>query len=227
MLMANKVVVLAIFKDEAAADAAAQSVKDSGLAEDDAIGVLVLNHKGQVKAEKVGKRSTGKGAGIGLALALFTPVGLAAGLIGGGLLGALHHKGLGLDKADRDRIAAELGDGKAAVGVLAPAAEAVAVMAGLTELGGAAESHEVADEDLEEAHAAARRQLLADHQGWSPPSQHQVRYDPGSLAAGLRQLENRQGETSASRSVELRCAAAWGVRRAPDLRRMTSGREPL
>jgi hypothetical protein len=155
MLMANKVVVLAIFKDEAAADAAAQSVKDSGLAEDDAIGVLVLNDKGEVKAEKVGKRSTGKGAGIGLALALFTPVGLVAGVIGGSVLGALHHKGLGLDKADRDRIAAELGDGKAAVGVLAPAAEAVAVMARLTELGGAAESHEVADEDLEEAHAAA------------------------------------------------------------------------
>jgi hypothetical protein len=66
--MANKVVVLAIFKDEAAADAAAQSVKDSGLAHDDAIGVLVLNHKGEIKAEKVGKRSTGKGAGIGLAL---------------------------------------------------------------------------------------------------------------------------------------------------------------
>ena len=155
MLVANKVVVLAIFKDEAAADAAAQSLKDSGLAEDDAIGVLVLNHKGEVKAEKVGKRSTGKGAGIGLALALLTPVGLAAGIIGGGILGALHHKGLGLDKADRDRIAAELGDGKAAVGVLAPAAEAVAVLAGLTELGGAAESYEVAEEDLEEAHAAA------------------------------------------------------------------------
>ena len=118
MLMANKVVVLAIFKDEAAADAAAQSVKDSGLAEDDAIGVLVLNDKGEVKVDKVGKRTTGKGAGIGLALALFTPVGLAAGLIGGGALGALHHKGLGLDKADRDRIAAELGDGKAAVGAL-------------------------------------------------------------------------------------------------------------
>jgi hypothetical protein len=135
------------FKDEAAADAAAQSVKDSGLAEDDAIGVLVLNDKGEVKVDKVGKRTMGKGAGIGLALALFTPVGLAAGLIGGGALGALHHKGLGLDKADRDRIAAELGDGKAAVGV--------AVLAGLTELGGAAESYEVADEDLEEAHAAA------------------------------------------------------------------------
>ena len=153
--MANKVVVLAIFKDEAAADAAAQTLKDSGLARHDAIGVLVLNDKSEVKADKVGKRSTGKGAGIGLALALLTPVGLGAGIIGGGILGALHHKGLGLDKADRDRIAAELGDGKAAVGVLAPVAEADAVTARLTELGGAAESHKVADEDLEEAHAAA------------------------------------------------------------------------
>ena len=119
MLMANKVVVLAIFKDEAAADVAAQSLRDSGLAHDDAIGVLVLNDKGEIKVDKVGKRSTSKGAGIGLALALFTPVGPAAGVIGGGALGALHHKGLGLDKADRDRIAAELGDGKAAVGVRA------------------------------------------------------------------------------------------------------------
>ena len=152
MLIANKVVVLAIFKDEAAADAAAQTLKDSGMAHHDAIGVLVLNDKGEVKADKVGKRSTGKG---GLALALLTPVGLGAGIIGGGILGALHHKGLGLDKADRDRIGAELGDGKAAVGVLAPVAEADAVRARLTELGGAAESHEVADEDLEEADAAA------------------------------------------------------------------------
>ena len=49
MLMANKVVVLAIFKDEAAADSAAQRAKDSGLAEDDAIGALVLNDKGEIK----------------------------------------------------------------------------------------------------------------------------------------------------------------------------------
>jgi len=37
---------------------------------------------------------------------------------GGGLLGALDHKDLGLDGADRERIGRELG--KAAVGVLAP-----------------------------------------------------------------------------------------------------------
>ena len=153
--MANKTVVLAIFTDEATADAAAETVKASGLARDDAIGVLVLDDKGEVKTEKVGKRSTGKGAGIGVALALLTPVGLGVGLLGGGALGALHHKGLGLDKADRERIGAELGDGKAAVGVLAPADEATAVQAKLADLGGAAESHTVTDEDLEEANAAA------------------------------------------------------------------------
>ena len=153
-LMANKIVVLAIFKNEAAADAAAETVKESGLARHDAVGVLVLNEKGEVKAEKVGKRSVGKGAGIGLALALLTPVGLGVGIIGGGGLGALHHKGLGLDKADRERLGAELGAGKAAVGVLAPVSEADAVTAKLAELGGAAESHTVTDEDLEEANAA-------------------------------------------------------------------------
>jgi hypothetical protein len=152
--MANHIVVLGIFNDEASADSAATTLKDTGLAGGDAIGVLVLNENGEVKAEKVGKRSMGKGAGIGLALALLTPVGLGVGVIGGGLLGALHHKGLGLSESDRDRLGAELTGGKAAVGVLAPVAEADAVTAKLTELGGAAESHEVTDEALEEAHAA-------------------------------------------------------------------------
>ena len=152
--MANQTVVLGIFKDEASADAAAMTLKQSGVARGDAIGVLVLDESGEVKTEKVGKRSMGKGAGIGLALALLTPVGLGVGVIGGGALGALHHKGLGLNQADRDRIGAELTGGNAAVGVLAPVAEAAAVTARLSELGGTTESHEVSDEALEEAHAA-------------------------------------------------------------------------
>ena len=45
--------------------------------------------------------------------------------------------------------------GKAAVGVLAPVSEAQFVSDKLAELGGAAETHEVSDEALEEAHAAA------------------------------------------------------------------------
>jgi hypothetical protein len=45
--------------------------------------------------------------------------------------------------------------GKAAVGVLAPVSGATFVADKLTELGGVAETHEVSDEALEEAHAAA------------------------------------------------------------------------
>ena len=153
--MPNKTVVLGIFKDELAADAAAAALKDSGVAKGDAMGVLVLNDKGELKADKVGKRSWGKGAGIGAVVALCTPVGLAAGLIGGGLLGTLHHKNLGLDEADRDRIGRELAGGKAAVGVLAPVAEVDFVTGKLAELGGAAEAHPVSDEALEEATVTA------------------------------------------------------------------------
>jgi len=153
--MANHTVVIAIFNDEESADAAATSLKDSGAAKGDAIGVLVLDENGNLKAEKVGKRSWGKGAGIGAVVALVTPVGLAAGLIGGGLLGALHHKNLGLDEADRERISSELEGGKAAVGVLAPVSEAAVVADKLSELGGASETHPVSDEAVEEAQTAA------------------------------------------------------------------------
>ena len=153
--MANKTVVLAIFNDEASADAAAASLKESGVAKGDAIGVLVLNEKGELKADKVGKRSWGKGAGIGAVVSLVTPVGLAAGLIGGGLLGALHHKNLGLNEAERERSGSELQGGKAAVAVLAPVSEATVVADKLTELGGTAETHPVSDEAVEQAQTAA------------------------------------------------------------------------
>jgi uncharacterized membrane protein len=153
--MSNKTVVLAIFNDEARADNAAAALRDSGMARGDAVGVLVLNEKGELKAEKVGKRSWGKGASIGAVVALVTPVGLAAGLIGGGLLGALHHKNLGLNEADRDRIGGELQGGKAAVGVLAPVSEATVVAGKLTDLGGTVETHSLSEEAVEEAQTAA------------------------------------------------------------------------
>jgi hypothetical protein len=153
--MAKHTVVLAIFNDEASADAAAASLKESGVAKGDAIGVLVLDDKGKLKADKVGKRSWGKGAGIGAVVALITPVGLAAGLIGGGVLGAFHHKNLGLKEPDRQRLSSELEGGKAAVGVLAPDSEATVVADNLTKLGGTSETHEVSDEAVEEAQKAA------------------------------------------------------------------------
>ena len=50
-----------------------QSLKDWDKLDDDvklnAIGVLVLDEKGKIKAQKIGRRSWGKGAGIGVVLA--------------------------------------------------------------------------------------------------------------------------------------------------------------
>ena len=68
--MGDKQVVVAIFPDEAAADTAAQSLKDWDKLDDDvklnAIGILVLDENGKIKTQKMGRRSWGKGAGIGV-----------------------------------------------------------------------------------------------------------------------------------------------------------------
>jgi hypothetical protein len=156
--MASKQLVLAIFESEADADAAAEALKRWDDASDDiklkSTGILVLDGHGELKANKVGRRSTGKGAGIGLILAMATPVGAAA-VIGGGILGALHHKGLGISQADRDRLGQELTGGKAAVGTVVDSREAEAVSAKLAELGGTAETHEIDDAAMAEVDAAA------------------------------------------------------------------------
>jgi hypothetical protein len=157
--MAAHRMVLGIFADEAAADAAVASLmaweKDNQIVSRP-VGVLVADEKGQIKEHKLGQRSGKKGAGIGLVLAVIAPPTLLAGMIGGGILGHFHHKGLGLTDADRERIAAELAGGKAAVGVLVEEdPEAAMISDKLTELGGTAEIHEVTEEALEAVAAAA------------------------------------------------------------------------
>jgi len=151
--MADNQVVLGVFADEAAADAAVEALKAWDKASDDvkltSIGVLVLDEKGELKTHKMGSRSKAKGAGIGLVLAVVAPPTLLAGVVGGTVLGAFHHKGLGMNDADKTRIGAELTGGKAAVGVLATADEAGAIAGKLTELGGDVEAHDVSDEALE------------------------------------------------------------------------------
>ncbi len=152
--MSEKHVVLAIFPDEAAADTAVEALKAWSKSEDekiDAIGVLCLDEQGHVKDHKLGKATVGKGAGIGLALAMLTPVGLAAGLVAGGVLGALHKKGLGLTDDNRDQLAASLKDGKAAVGVLVEPHEADVLYKQLSELGGTVQLLEVSEATLDEA----------------------------------------------------------------------------
>ncbi|HET9781782.1 MAG TPA: hypothetical protein VFR33_08385 [Candidatus Dormibacteraeota bacterium] len=154
--MSHKNVVLAVFPDEPAADAAVASLKEWDKSDDrvklSAVGVLVLDDNGNVKVHKLGSRSTVKGGGIGLVLAVLAPpVGVAAGVAGGGLLGALHRKGLGLTEKDKQRLSTKLFDGKAAVGVLARDEEAVLVSEKMVELGGQPEMYAVSDAALKEA----------------------------------------------------------------------------
>jgi uncharacterized membrane protein len=155
----GKQVVIAIFPDEAAADSAVESLKDWDKLDDDvklnAVGVLVLDDNGKVKTHKLGRRSWGKGAGIGVVLAALTPPTLIAGVLAGGALGALHHKGLGIDGGERDEIAGALENGRAAVGALVADAEASAVAEKLTQLGGELHVLSPSDEAVAEVDAVA------------------------------------------------------------------------
>jgi hypothetical protein len=157
--MGKKQLVLSFFESEAAADAAVASLKAWDKASEEiklgAIGVMALDEKGKLKTHKLGARSMAQGAGIGLILALIMPITLLTGIVGGAIVGALHHKGLSMKKEDRERIAGELEGGKAAVGVLAKPEEAAAVAVKLAELGGTSETHELSEADVAEADQAA------------------------------------------------------------------------
>ena len=80
----KKQLVLAVLDNELAADDAAQSLKDTGAVDGDAVGILVLDAAGKLKVDKVGARSTGKGAGIGGVLLLLGPAAVGVGVLGGG-----------------------------------------------------------------------------------------------------------------------------------------------
>ena len=149
--MAEKRLVISIFDSEADADTAAAALKDAGVLLDDAVGVLVLDNRGELKTHKIGATSGGKGAAAGAVLGLLGPIGLGMGVVGGALLGKLHHKDLGLDDADRERLGVALRGGKAAVAVLADPDELVAVESMLVDRGGETNTHELDAAVLREA----------------------------------------------------------------------------
>ena len=87
--MSDKQLILSYFADQAAAESAASSLKTSGVAEGDAVGVLVLDGTGNVVIYKVGATSVAAGVGVGAALLVLGPFFLgfgaaAAGVRGGG-----------------------------------------------------------------------------------------------------------------------------------------------
>lgn len=152
-------VVLALFESEAAADAAVDALKAWDELDEDvklnAIGMMVLDEEGKLKMHKVGRRrGIAKGvAGGAIAVLLagyvITPLGLP---ILGGLVGATR-KHIPMSDEDRDRLARELKNGKAAVGVLVKFEQREAVSKKLAELGGSPEQTLELTPELEAAAA--------------------------------------------------------------------------
>ncbi len=151
--MSDRHLVLAVFPDEPAADTAAVELKESGITDGDAIGILTLDSDGKLKQDKVGARSTGKGAAVGGVLLLLGPAALGVGVLGGAAAGALHHKSLELSDEEKARLTVELNAGKAAVAVLTHFDTAPAISDRLTQLGGKPEAYELSDEAVEAAAA--------------------------------------------------------------------------
>jgi uncharacterized membrane protein len=156
-----KQLVLSIFESETAADDAVKQVKAWDKATSEVklgnMSILVKDEKGKIKTHKLGPRRT-KTWAVGGAIAAVLSGGLTVlgGAVLGGVLGSFSRKGLGIPKEDLARIDGELNDGKAAVVILAAhSTEATFLTTKLAELGGKSETHEVSDEVVEEATAAA------------------------------------------------------------------------
>ena len=141
----EKALVLSLFADEEAADEAVESLRAWDKLDDDvklnAIGTIVLDEDGKVKIHKVGRIwDAAKGVGAGAVATI-----LAGWIISPLLLPAisgvfeLHRKNLRVTPEQRERLSAELKNGKAAVAVLITREEVAAVLAKLTELGGSPE----------------------------------------------------------------------------------------
>lgn len=162
----NRHLVVAVFKDEAVAMAAAEWLKKWERMNKDvddikfgAVGVLTADEDREIKIRRVGRRDAGAGAGVGLIIgalagALTAGVGLlgglAAGALVGGVGGGLIHKGLGMHEGDLAELTDQLCSGRAAVAIVVHESDAKAVTEQLVDLGGRTEVYECSLEALEE-----------------------------------------------------------------------------
>ena len=165
----ERVLVLSVFDTEQQADEAAAALKAWDKTTEDVklrgIGVLVKDTDGAIKEHKVGPRRGGKGAGVGLVLGVVAAIptgglslaaGAAAGVVGGAIVGSFFRKGFNeLSKDDAERINRELDAGHAALGVLVSPSNANAAADELSRLGGRSETHQISDDEMQEADAIA------------------------------------------------------------------------
>jgi uncharacterized membrane protein len=175
--MANKNdhFVVAYYVGYEAAKAAAEDLKDWDKGNHDiklgAIGILTINPtNGRLEVKEIGQRKTKKGslwgAAIGAAAGILTAgvaliPGLVAGAAGGGLLGSLNHKSLGMSDADHEQLVEKLRNGGAALAVMADDFEVEATEEELRRLDGTTTTYRVPEETVEVLSATAEAQSEA------------------------------------------------------------------
>ena len=175
--MANKndQMVVAYYVNEEAAQGAAADLKQWDKASADiklgAIAIVTLDPKtGEIETREVGQRKTKRGALWG------TAVGAAAGLMtgglalipavlvgagGGGVMGAMFHKKVGMTDEDREQLAANLRNGGAVLIVMADDFEVEATKAEMVRSGGTVEAYTVPEETIEAITEAVEAQAEA------------------------------------------------------------------
>jgi uncharacterized membrane protein len=160
----------AYFDSAAQAEGAAQDLMRWDKANDEiklgAIGVLTKNAEGELETKNLSSRNTGKGAKVGLGLGVLAAVfsgGLTliptaiGGAVGGGLVGSLSRKGLGMSDDDLQQLSAALEGERAALLVLCDDPDVDATTAQLAASGGTVRrsADAVSAEALQEAAQAA------------------------------------------------------------------------
>lgn len=166
--MANKKnLIVAYFKNEHAAEMAADGLKDWDNACLDiklgGIGILTMENDA-VKSRMVGGHAAGAGAKwgtiLGVAAGIFSGGlsiigGAVAGLATGALAGALFHKRVGMSDADKARLEAHLKEGGAAIATMASEDAVAATETELTSMGGEVENFSVPPETISALEVAA------------------------------------------------------------------------
>jgi len=184
----NHNVVVALFADEPTANDAKDALMQWDKANIDiklgAVGTIT-KHGDKVKTH-VGHK-TGKGmwtgAVVGLIAAMFPPVALVGGVLGGaalgGVTGAFFKKPLNLSKEEVQRIAAELDAGKTALVATCDDEEIEQTRAQLLSLGGTVGSYGISEETLQEA--AAEMPATAEEPAESVPEQAAAPEQPAAI----------------------------------------------
>jgi len=161
--------IIAYFPTADEAQAAGQHLKDWDKERKDiklgAMSIMTMGESGELKEEKVGARSVGKGAkwGViaGAALGILSGgvtliggalVGLAAGALGG----TLFHKKIGMTDEDQAKLTKHLKDGGAALAVMMDLDEMEATLGELNKLNADVDTYTVPQDVLDDMERMAK-----------------------------------------------------------------------